>query len=146
MKRAKAAVIFEMAAACLLLVGCGGGVASDQRTTTAASGSASPSPSSSITSGVYGYVTAGPTCPVERVDQPCPPRPVPTVVEARGVGGAVASTESDGSGRYEFHLPPGSYVIVVGGSAAWPRCPETPVSLMAGVTTRADISCDTGIR
>jgi hypothetical protein len=91
-------------------------------------------------------VTAGPTCPIERVDQPCPPQPVSTAVEARGAGGVVASTQSDGSGRYEFHLAPGSYVLVVGGSGAWPRCPETRVSVEADATIRADISCDTGIR
>jgi hypothetical protein len=146
MKSGRAAVVSVMAAACLLLAGCVGGSASDQRTTTAASASVSPSQSSPITSGLYGFITAGPTCPVERVDQPCPPRAVSAVVEARGAGGAVASTESDASGRYEFHLAQGRYVIVVGGSATWPRCPQTRVSVVADATTRVDISCDTGIR
>src|SRR5690348_4880929 len=35
-----------------------------------------PAPPPPSGSGLYGLVMAGPTCPVERPDQPCPPRPV----------------------------------------------------------------------
>ncbi|MDQ4504314.1 carboxypeptidase-like regulatory domain-containing protein [Sinomonas sp. ASV322] len=97
--------------------------------------------------GAYGYVTAGPTCPVERPDQPCPPRPVSAAIDARDSNGTtVASTHSDSFGRYTLGLSPGSYVLVVVTSNGWPRCPETRVAVQPGVAVRADISCDTGIR
>lgn len=98
-------------------------------------------------SGAYGYVTAGPTCPVERAGQPCPPRPVSAEVDARnGAGATVASTTSDSSGRYALTLAAGSYTLVVVTSSGFPRCPDTPVTVRTGAATRADISCDTGIR
>ena len=97
--------------------------------------------------GAYGYVTAGPTCPVERPGHPCPPRPVSDDVDVRDVNGAtVASTHSDSHGRYTIDLSPGSYTLVVVTRSGRPRCPETQVSVRPGSATRADISCDTGIR
>lgn len=97
--------------------------------------------------GAYGYVTAGPTCPVERPDQPCPPRPVAATIDARDLGGAtVASTQSDSYGRYALALSPGSYLLVVVTPSGWPRCPDTRVTVQARAAVRADISCDTGIR
>lgn len=97
--------------------------------------------------GAYGYVTAGPTCPVEQAGRPCPPRPVSAEVDARSAAGTkVASTRSDSSGRYALALPAGDYTLVVVISSGFPRCPDTPVSVRAGAPTRADISCDTEIR
>src|SRR5438552_3559846 len=49
---------------------------------------------------VTGRVTAGPTCPVERVGHPCPPRPVVADVQARAAGRVVASTRSRADGTY----------------------------------------------
>ena len=118
--------------------------------TTPGTGSATPwapplLPSSGT--GAYGYITAGPTCPVERPDQPCPPRPVSETVSARNPGGVtVASTHSDSAGRFAFDLSPGTYLLVVATASGWPRCPDTPVTVRAGTATRVDVSCDTGIR
>ena len=97
--------------------------------------------------GAYGYVTAGPTCPVERPDQPCPPQPVSARIDARTSSDVtVASTHSDSYGRYVLDLSPGSYALVIGFSSGWPLCPDTPITVQPGSATRADISCDTGIR
>lgn len=100
-----------------------------------------------VGSGANGTITAGPTCPVERAGQPCPPQPVQADIDARdGSGRTVASTHSDSAGRYALSLAPGSYTLVVVTSNGWPRCPQTPVTVHPGQVTRADISCDTGIR
>ncbi len=97
--------------------------------------------------GAYGYVSAGPTCPVEKKDEPCPPRAVSETVTARDAsGGTVATTHSDSHGRYGLDLAPGSYTLVVVTTSGWPRCPDTAVTVRPGSPTRADISCDTGIR
>ncbi|NUP75728.1 MAG: carboxypeptidase regulatory-like domain-containing protein [Sinomonas sp.] len=121
------------------------------------SATATPSPTASTTSapplmppsgvGLYGYVTAGPTCPVERPGHPCPPRPVSASIEARKPDGVtVASTFSDSYGRYALDISPGSYLLVVVTPSPFPRCPETPVTVRPGSAARADVSCDTGIR
>jgi hypothetical protein len=97
--------------------------------------------------GAYGYVTAGPTCPVEKQGQPCPPRPVSAGIDAHNASGVtVASTRSDSYGRYAFDLAPGRYMLVVVIPSGFPRCPETSVAVQRGSATRADVSCDTGIR
>jgi len=97
--------------------------------------------------GVYGYVTAGPTCPVEQAGHPCPPQPVSAALDAQDAAGTtVSSTRSDSSGRYALSLRPGSYTLVVVTGSGGPRCPNTAVSVASGQPTRADITCDTGIR
>ncbi len=120
----------------LLVASCGSGT---QPTT--------PPTTTPPTGTAYGYVTAGPTCPVERPGQPCPPHPVSAAIDAHdSSGNTVASTRSDSSGRYALSLPPGSYVLVVVIPSVLPHCPDTAVTVRPSSTTRADIHCDTGIR
>jgi Carboxypeptidase regulatory-like domain len=97
--------------------------------------------------GVYGVVTASPTCPVQRVDQPCPPEPLSVQLNADdSAGHTVATTHTDDAGHYRLSLAPGSYILVVQTSGMFPRCPATPVTVPAGSAVRQDINCDTGIR
>jgi hypothetical protein len=96
---------------------------------------------------VYGLVGAGPTCPVERPGQPCPPQPVYATVTALGSSGATAgTTHSDHEGKYTLGLALGSYTLTATTGSALPRCSPTRAAVTAGSATRADISCDTGIR
>jgi len=97
--------------------------------------------------GIVGLVTAGPTCPVERVGQPCPPRPVVAEIDVRNADGStVASTHTDGAGRYAVSVKPGRYALAVITGTTFPRCPGTTVTVTPGSPLRTDISCDTGIR
>ena len=89
---------------------------------------------------MYGYITAGPTCPVERPDRPCPARPVTAHIAAAG------ATSSDAGGLYRLTLAAGTYTLVVSHVSIFPRCPPTPVVVTAGQLSRNDIECDTGIR
>jgi Carboxypeptidase regulatory-like domain len=99
-----------------------------------------------VASGVVGRVTAGPTCPVERPDKACPPRPVSAEIDVHDRNGrTVAKTKSSADGRYRIGVTPGNYTLVVV-TSTFPRCPETSISVKAGVFARVDISCDTGIR
>jgi len=97
---------------------------------------------------VRGLVTAGPTCPVERPDEPCSPRPVSaTVVRAYDRGGRPrGSATTDDAGRYSIGLVPGSYTVRVITDRPFPSCPETPVTVTRGPPIVADIVCDSGIR
>src|SRR5207244_5085437 len=101
-----------------------------------------PSPPSGI--GLFRTVSAVPTCPVERPDHPCPPRPVSAEVDARQGARTVASATSDGQGAYRMSLAPGRYTLVVVTNSSFPRCPSVDVTVPSGPPVRADISCDTG--
>jgi hypothetical protein len=92
-------------------------------------------------------VTAGPTCPVERADQPCPDKPVQTTVRLlRADGSVAASGPSDADGNFRLPVAPGRYRLV----ADWPSraggCAPVDVTVDQGRYTHADVSCDTGIR
>jgi hypothetical protein len=95
---------------------------------------------------VTGRVTAGPTCPVERVGHLCPPRPVVPEVQARVGARVVASARSGADGSYRLELPSGSYTLVAVTLHLLPRCAPVTVTVISGQTTSADIACDTGIR
>jgi len=97
--------------------------------------------------GVYGVVTAGPTCPVQRIDEPCPAEPVSAEVEVRYRDGtAVASAHTDAAGDYSIPTPPGSYRLVIATGSALPRCPSPDVTVAYNSPSLTNVSCDTGIR
>ena len=97
--------------------------------------------------GIYGTITAAPTCPVERQGQPCPPRPVAATVKVDRRRRTVASTRSNSAGDYAVGVPrPGTYAVVVDTGSTFPRCPTTSVTVPRGQSIRVDITCDTAIR
>ncbi len=117
----------------LLLVGCARG---DQ-------------PGSGPLGTIRGTVLLSPTCPVEQVSSPCPPRPLPgvpvRVVDANGH--VQASAVSDDDGRFEIEVGPGSYTLAatIEKDAARSVMP-TPVEVVSGEVVRADVLVDSGIR
>lgn len=117
----------------LLLVGCARG---DQR-------------GSGPIGTIRGTVLLSPTCPVEQVSSPCPPRPLPGVhVRVVDVHGHVrASTVSDDDGRFEIDVGPGSYLLAasIEQDAARSVMP-TRVEVVSGEVVRADVLVDSGIR
>jgi carboxypeptidase family protein len=123
-----------------------------ERTTAGPTIAAAPPPTTAAPvpppgSGVYGVVSAGPTCPVERAGQPCPPRPLSATVTATNTStGTVASSHSDSLGRYTLPLPPGTYTVTATTGSAVPRCSPTTATVASGRAARADVTCDTGIR
>lgn len=112
----------------------------------AACGSSSPhNPPAKVT--LDGRVTAGPTCPVERPDNPCPAAPVSGRIEARDVANNVIASEAIGAdGSYGFSLQPGRYTLHVVVGAVLPRCSDTPATVQPDETTHVAITCDSGIR
>lgn len=111
----------------------------------------SASATSPATAYIQGTVTAGPTCPVETVENPCPPK----LVAEREVdlqtrdGSTVATTTTDSTGHYRFTTNAGSYVVhvrIVQGQVGLRQITHGNVTVAAGQTVTLDIQLDTGIR
>jgi hypothetical protein len=118
-------------------------------------GAAGTSTAGTGASGPYGtlvvHVEASPTCPVERVDHPCPPLLIAhrrvTIETPSGAAAATATTNAQG--QFSVSLAPGAYVVRVAIVAGMPGLRQvTPgqVAVVAGETTAITIELDTGIR
>ena len=104
---------------------------------------------STPTTGVFGRVTVGPSCPVQRVDDPCPDRPLAATLVLRDAAGIEAArTLSDAAGFHAVALRPGRYTVVplTPGGAILPRGTPRDIEVRAGEWVAADISYDSGIR
>jgi hypothetical protein len=96
--------------------------------------------------GIFGRITAGPTCPVERPGQQCAPRGVAATVLAQKGRRTVGSTKSNSAGDYAMGLRPGTYTLTVDTGSTFPRCPTRTVTVASGQSVQVNITCDTGIR
>ena len=116
----------------------------------------SPSPEASgdtggptTTQGIVGRVTAGPTCPVVRPNDPtCGERPVPgaTIHVKASDGAEVATLTADAAGRFAVDLEPGTYTLAADPVPGMMNGPE-PLTVTVPVgTATAQLSYDTGIR
>jgi hypothetical protein len=97
-------------------------------------------------SGIFGTVTAGPTCPDERVGSPCPPAPWVGTVRATDDTGHGTETRTDESGNYTLTLEPGSYEVVAVTSGGPPTSKPVTIDVLPGPRIRLDLTVDTGIR
>lgn len=107
------------------------------------------SPDSPVTghSGVVtGFVLTGPVCPVERVGQECPPRPVSgAAVVAMDGDAARGSTQTESTGAFHLTLPDGRYVLRatnIGGYAST----ATELVVISDTPVHVTLVVDTGIR
>jgi hypothetical protein len=99
--------------------------------------------------GIQGMVQVGPTCPVERINSPCPPHPLAaTVVVRDGAGAEVARFTSGADGRFTVDLPPGTYSLtgLTLGSTPMPRPIPTSVTVTQGTYVTVNVEYDSGIR
>src|SRR5436305_2601691 len=99
--------------------------------------------------GIQGMVQAGPTCPVERIDSPCPPRPLEATVVVRDTSGAeVTRFHSGADGRFKVDLAPGSYTVVGPniGTGFLPRPIPTSVADTRGPYTSINVEYDSALR
>jgi hypothetical protein len=101
---------------------------------------------------LYGTVTIGPNCPVERPDQPCPTPPeaysIRKVLVFDEAGKDLLFTvDIDSHGGYQAMLLPGRYTVDFKRAGA-DRTSGVPtvVTIAASTDTRLDIDVDTGLR
>ena len=92
-------------------------------------------------------MTAGPTCPVERVGSPCPNRPVTGAsVQALRNGTVLTTARTDSAGNFRIAVAPGAYTIVATNAGGYRSTAQHQIYVQAGQTTRVDLVVDTGIR
>jgi hypothetical protein len=103
--------------------------------------------SPSAAGGIFGTVRQGPTCPVERVDSPCPPQPWSGIVRATAADGHTFEATTDGDGNYTLSVPAGSYTVVALTDAGMlPMGVPTETVVGDDARRRVDLEVDTGIR
>ena len=111
-----------------------------------------PPPPAGESSGINGIALAGPQCPVERPDSPCPDRPVANAeidIYSPDHAHKITAVITDNDGRFRVDLAPGDYYLE-------PQPPDPsrpfPIPRAETVTVRANeytdvtVSYDTGIR
>jgi len=107
------------------------------------------SPAAQPGTGIQGIVQVGPTCPVERLNSPCPPRPLAaTIVVRDGNGTEVTRFHSGADGRFKVNLAAGSYTLLgqTVGSSFLPRPIPTSVTVTQGTYASVTVQYDSGIR
>jgi hypothetical protein len=100
-------------------------------------------------SGIQGTVEVGPTCPLERINSPCPPHPLAATVVVRDSKGAeVTRFHSGGDGRFKVDLAPGTYSLLglAVGSGFLPRPIPATVTVTPATYTVVTVEYDSGIR
>ncbi|MFF2296063.1 carboxypeptidase-like regulatory domain-containing protein [Arthrobacter sp. NPDC058127] len=95
---------------------------------------------------VTGFVLTAPVCPVERVGQECPPRPVPGAAVVALDGEAVrGSTLTDGTGAFHLTLPDGNYVIKASNVGGY-ESTATEAVVISETPVHITLVVDSGIR
>jgi hypothetical protein len=99
-------------------------------------------------SGIRGVVVAGPQCPVESAQSPCPDAPLAkTEVQVKRSGNVVATATSDETGAFQVTLPPGTYsveAVTDMGGIGYAR--PVDVTVTEGAFAQVSVVVDTGIR
>jgi hypothetical protein len=101
-------------------------------------------------SGIEGKVTIGPTCPVQRLDDPnCDDLAYPAVIHVNTTNGIwVTKFQADAQGKFKIELEPGKYNIdpQTPKQDFLPRASSQDVTVVSGVFTTVNVQYDSGIR
>jgi hypothetical protein len=99
------------------------------------------------TSGIRGQALAGPQCPVEMANSPCPDLPWEgTIVATDTSAGDRFTAATDAEGRFELALEPGTYEVSIEAGSELPFAKPLTVTVEDDAFTEIVVSVDTGIR
>lgn len=106
------------------------------------------SESGGTSSGIRGTVLAGPQCPAETEESPCPPRPLAAVtVEVLRDGVIVAQATTTDRGEFAVAVAAGRYTVRVSpGQLGFMSSRPVHVDVEQGEFVDVDVPVDTGIR
>jgi hypothetical protein len=110
-------------------------------------GTGSGTSASTASATLVGQVLAAPSCPVERAESPCPPRPVlGATVEVLRAGDRVATATTDDQGRFVAVVPAGSLLVRATNAGGYRSTAEQRVEAAAGSSVTVRLVVDSGIR
>jgi hypothetical protein len=116
----------------------------------AACGQASPvTPTPTLSSGIEGNITEGPTCPgpVPMGGTQCQDRPYQATLQVlNSRNQVITQLNTDVDGYFKISLPPGVYIIHPLSGDPFPHAVDQIVSVPADQYTRISIQYDTGLR
>ena len=103
-----------------------------------------------LTSGIEGKITLGPTCPVERIppDPNCADKPYQATVIVKTADGQKEITRftSQTDGTFKQALKPGTYLLVPVSVQVYPRGVQQTVIANTNIFSQVTITYDSGIR
>ncbi len=106
-----------------------------------------PSSTATPNSGIEGHVTIGPTCPVQRIDNPCPDKAYQaTLTVLTPERKKVLQFQTDADGVFQVALEPGEYILHPESPNVMPHAQEQPFTVEVGKFTTVDVVYDSGIR
>jgi hypothetical protein len=98
-------------------------------------------------SGIRGQALAGPQCPVEMAESPCPDLPWEgTVVATETDSGQTFTASTDADGRFELSLASGTYEVTIDAASTPPTAEPQTVTVEQDSFTEIEVFVDTGIR
>ena len=99
-----------------------------------------------LNSGIQGQVLIGPMCPVMRQDQPCPDQPFEATIKVLSANGRQHTVfRSDGHGRFQLALAPGTYTLAPE-TQGIAYAEQQTVEVLPDQFVSVTISYDSGIR
>lgn len=94
-----------------------------------------------------GQVLSSPSCPVERAEHPCPPRPVAGArVAVSRNGDVVATTTTDRRGNFSVPVPAGTLLVVAHNVGGYASQASRRLTLRHDSSVRVLLVVDSGIR
>jgi hypothetical protein len=101
-------------------------------------------------SGIEGTVMIGPSCPVQRINDPsCDDRPYQGVIHVNTTNGIwVTKFKADERGIFRIELEPGNYTLEpqTPKEGFLPRASSQDVAVISGAFTTVSIQYDSGLR
>ncbi len=107
-----------------------------------------PVPNSTGDSGIYGQVTVGPTCPVQRINDPCPDKPYQATLTVLTTTdrSKVIQFQTDANGNFRVALAAGEYILHPESPGFLPRGHDQNFTVPPHEFVQLNVSYDSGIR